>query len=98
MTNFCTLFDSNYLTRGLALYESLEKVCTSFHLYVVTFDDKAYDFLSNAKLAHLTAISLIDFEDPGLRKIKPTRSSAEYCWTCTPSVILYCLNRYRLTS
>lgn len=96
MTNLCTLFDSNYLSRGIALYESLIRACPSFHLYVVAFDDKCYEYLSKAKLPHLTPISLKEFEDEELLKVKPTRSIAEYCWTCTSSVILYCLNRFKL--
>lgn len=32
--NFCTLFDSYYLDKGLALYSSLEKVSEDFTLYV----------------------------------------------------------------
>jgi hypothetical protein len=98
MINFCTLFDSNYLTRGLALYESLEKVCFSFHLYVIAFNEECYDYLKNAALPNLTAIALKDFEDEELLQIKPTRSVAEYCWTCTPSVILFCIKKYGLQS
>lgn len=41
MFNFCTLFDSYYLDKGIALYESLEKVCKDFHLYIFCFDKKA---------------------------------------------------------
>jgi hypothetical protein len=98
MINFCTLFDSNYLTRGLALYESLENVCSSFHLYVVAFNKECYDYLKKAGLANLTVIVLSDFEDEYLLKIKPIRSAAEYCWTCTPSVILFCIKKYGLHS
>jgi hypothetical protein len=98
MTNFCTLFNSNYLTRGLALYESLSNVCPSFHLYVVAFDNDSYFYLKNARLPNLTPISLSDFEDEKLLTIKPTRSAAEYCWTCTPSVILYCIKTFELSS
>jgi hypothetical protein len=47
MLNFCTLFDSNYLSRGLALFESLKKTETNFHLYVVAFDNECYDYLKN---------------------------------------------------
>jgi len=96
--NFCTLFDSNYLTRGLALYESLEKVCSSFHLYVIAFNNDCYDYLKNAGLPNLTVIPLNVFEDEELLKIKPTRSAAEYCWTCTPSIILFCIKKYNLPS
>lgn len=98
MINFCTLFDSNYLTRGLVLYESLRRTSEEFHLYVVAFNQEAYSFLSEASLPGLTPISLKEFEDEQLLKVKPTRSAAEYCWTSTPSVILYCIERFRLPS
>lgn len=98
MTNFCTLFDSNYLTRGLALYESLQATSTDFHLYVIAFNDDCYNYLSAEQLPRITAISLKEFEDGELLKIKSTRSSAEYCWTCTPSIILYCIKNYHLPS
>ena len=97
MINFCTLFDSNYLSRGLALYDSLQKV-SSFHLYVVAFDEKCYNYLKKASLPDLTVISLKEFEDKALLKVKDGRSVAEYCWTCTSSVILYCLKKYDLSS
>ena len=98
MINFCTLFDSNYLTRGIALYESLKATCSEFHLYVVAFNDSCYQYLHKAPLEGLTPIMLKEFEDAELLRIKPTRSSAEYCWTCTPSIILYCLKNFDLPS
>jgi hypothetical protein len=98
MTNFCTLFDSNYLTRGLALNESLARVCPSYHLYVVAFDDLCYEYLLKARLPSLTPISLKEFEDEKLKQIKSGRTAAEYCWTCTPSIILYCIEKFRLPS
>ena len=98
MVNFCTLFDSNYLTRGIALYASLKDVSASFHLYVLAFNDDCFNYLSREELPHLTVISLSEFEDERLLEIKPTRSVAEYCWTCTPSIILYCIEKHNLPS
>lgn len=98
MLHFCTLFDSNYLTRGLAMIESLEKYCSSYHIYVFSFDDICYQILSDLKLKNVTIISLKEFENEELLKIKPTRTTAEYCWTCTPSVIIYSLNKFNLES
>lgn len=98
MMNFCTLFDSNYLNRGLALYESLCNVCDEFKLYVVTFDDKAYNKLSELEFSSLVVVRLEDFETPDLLAVKPTRTRAEYCWTCGPSVIYYFIEKYQLES
>lgn len=94
MYNFCTLFDSNYLTRGLALYESLEKHCPAFHLYIFAFDDRCLRVLRALNLQHATLIPLADFEDEQLLAVKPGRSRAEYCWTSTSSTILYVLEHY----
>lgn len=96
MLNFCTLFDSKFLPYGLNLHHSLSEQCDNFHLYIFAFDDKCFQILSNLKLARTTVISLSEFEDEKLLAIKPTRSKAEYCWTCTPSTILYCLKTFRL--
>jgi len=96
MYNYCTLFDSNYLTRGLAMYESLKKYSNKFHLYIFAFDDKSHELLKNLNLESVTVISLKEFEDEELLKVKDDRSAGEYCWTCTPSTIKYCIESYNL--
>ena len=97
MLHFCTLFDSNYSARGLVTYESLMSATDGdTHLYVFAFDDKCHDVLTAMQLPNLTVISLSEFEDEQLLAIKPTRSRGEYCWTCTSSTILYCIEKYNL--
>ena len=96
MHNFCTLFDANYLPRALVMYRSLLATGESFKLYVVCFDDLALDVLNKLKLANLVAIPLGNFESSALLAIKTQRTAAEYCWTCTPHVIRYVLDTYKL--
>ncbi len=96
MHNYCTLFDSNYLTRGLAMYESLKKHSDKFYLYIFAFDDISCDLLKKLNLEFVTVISLKKFEDKELLKVKGDRSAGEYCWTCTPSTIKYCIESYNL--
>ena len=98
MHNYCTLFDSNYLTRGLAMYESLKKHSDNFHLYIFSFDDKSHKLLKILNLEFATVISLKKFEDKELLKVKGDRSAGEYCWTCTPSTIKYCIESYNLNA
>ena len=98
MYNFCTLFDSNYLSRGIAMFESLKQHCSDFHLYVFAFDEACDRILRGLALPHVTVISLRDFEDEKLLEVKPSRSRAEYCWTCTSSSILYVLEKFGVDS
>ena len=84
---FCTLFDSNYLTRALVLYESLHATGEAFVLYAVCFDSLSHSILGDLNLPALVRISLAEFETESLLKVKPTRKPGEYCWTCTPHVI-----------
>ena len=96
--NFCTLFDSNYAAKGLAMYGSLVKHCPSFHLYIFAFDDKLAVALKKMKLDYVSIVTLQEFEDDELLTVKPTRSKGEYSWTCSSSTILYCLEHYELES
>ena len=90
--DFCTLFDRNYLFKGLALHESLRRHVQDFTLWVLCMDDVAYEVLAKMALPAIELISLPQFEDDELRRAKATRTQAEYCWTCTPSLPLYVLD------
>lgn len=95
--NFCTLFDSNYLTRALAMYHSIKATGENFVLYVVCFDDLAYKILIKCDLPNLVAIPLDKFESAQLLAVKGDRTAGEYCWTCTSHVIRYVLDTYHLS-
>ncbi|HJQ75041.1 MAG TPA: class I SAM-dependent methyltransferase [Gaiellaceae bacterium] len=90
---FCTLFDLNYLPRGLVLYRSLERHCDDFRLRVFCMDAETKELLDRLALPRLTAIGLDELEahDRELLAVKPTRTQVEYCWTATPAVCAYAL-------
>lgn len=89
--NFCTLFDKNYLYKGLALQESLVKNCPEFTLWILCMDTVTYDLLKKLNLVNVELIKLNELEDSELLKIKNSRTPVEYCWTLTPSLPLYIL-------
>lgn len=94
--NFCTLFDSNYLPRALAMYHSLVKTGEEFNLYAVCFDDLAYQLLIKLDKLNFIPIRLSLVETPELLIVKNQRTAGEYCWTCTPHVIRFVLDNYKL--
>jgi hypothetical protein len=96
MNNFCTLFDSFYLLKGLSLYSSLERQNIQFHLYIFAFDDRSFTILNKLNLKNATIIPFQDWEDERLLAVKPERTKGEYCWTATTSTILYCLKKFNL--
>jgi hypothetical protein len=93
MREYCTLFDSNYLAKALAMYRSMERHAQPFHLTAFTFDERAEDLLARLSLPHLSVVPLRELErhDPGLVAVKGDRSPVEYCWTATPCLPLYLL-------
>lgn len=93
MHTFCTLFNSRYLSRGIEMYLSLERVSRDFILYVFAFDQITYDVLKAKNYPKLRVISLEEFEDDQLILAKRNRNDREYCWTCASSTIHYVLNR-----
>jgi hypothetical protein len=78
------------------MYYSLEENCPSFHLYIFAFDNTCYDVLKKLLLPNASIIHLNEFENPELLAIKPSRTAGEYCWTCTPSTIYYCIQKYNI--
>ena len=83
-TNYVTIFDSNFMPQGLCLYYSLAKHSGDFSLWVLCVDEIAFATLEKLKLPRLTLLNLASLETPDLLKVKPLRTSQEYCWTLTP--------------
>lgn len=96
MINFCTLFDSYYIHKGIALYLSLEQVSNDFHMYVMAFDRSSYEKLTSFGFEKMTVELFSDYETPDLLAVKGTRTKAEYCWTAGPSVIHHFIKKYNL--
>ena len=95
MYEFCTLFDRNYLARGLVLHQSLMTRGGDFNLRVFCMDDETARLLRLLDLPRLEIVSLEELEslDSGLAEVKATRSHVEFMWTATPAVCLAALAR-----
>ena len=91
---FCTLFDSDYLIKAVAMYRSLERTCPSFHLTAFCFDELAERLVGELGFEHLSAVPLSELEahDAELLSVKSDRSPVEYCWTATPALPLFMLD------
>ena len=94
--NACTLFDSGFLAKGLALFASLKRQKRPFRLHVFAMDDFCADYLEKMRDPDLVVIRKSEFEDSELLHVKGQRTRAEYYWTCASSTILYCLEKLGL--
>jgi hypothetical protein len=98
MRYYCTYFDRHYLSRGLALLESLRQhEASDFTLFVVCMDEMTRIMLAQLAIpeVHLIPLHEIEQRDEALLSTKRSRSLVEYYWTMTPTIILRILERNR---
>lgn len=88
---FCTLFDSGYLFKGVAMLRSLAQHCPGAHVFVLCMDKKTQAILVQLDLPFITCIPLADIEDEELLLAKKDRSVAEYCWTLASCLLWHVL-------
>lgn len=91
---FCTLFDSGYLIKGLAMLRSLDRHCPRVRVFVLCMDEQTQNILERLSLPFVTCIPLHMLEDEALLKAKVERGVAEYCWTLSPCLPWYVLQNY----
>ena len=92
MIALCTLYDSHYLNRGLALYESIERYTRDYVMYVLAMDDTCYHILKEMNLPRIIPVCLSEIETEELLQAKSNRSVGEFCWTCKAPLIKYTLD------
>jgi hypothetical protein len=94
LIHFCTYFDRNYLTRAVALHQSLVRHCSAFTLWALCLDEDAYEAVSALGFDSLRPIRLGDLEasDLALRDAKGNRSAVEYYFTLSPALPLSLLD------
>ena len=93
---YCTLFDKNYLTRGLALYGSLLRHCREFRLVVLCLDEATFETLTVLALPNveLVALSSLEKSDTELIRARSQRSALEYYFTCKPALMRFLAEEY----
>jgi hypothetical protein len=92
---YCTYFDHNYLSRGLALYHSLQRHAPGSHLWVLCLSEACHQTLVALNLPDLVPVRLADFEaaDPEVAATRAHRSTVEYYFTCTAAWTLFVMAR-----
>ena len=92
---YCTYFDHNYLSRGLALYHSLQRHAPGARLWVLCLNEDCHRILTTLGLPDIVPVRLSDFEkaDPEVAATRVGRSAIEYYFTCSPAWMLFVLER-----
>lgn len=93
---FCTYFDRNYLSRGLALYASLRRHGGPFSLWTLCLDEETRLTLERLTLPGVKVIALGELEscDPDLLAVKTSRPRLEYYYTCGPALLRHVLTTH----
>lgn len=81
---FATVFDQNYLVKGLVMLESLIRESFSKHtVHVLAMDHVTESALKAFNLRGVIVHNMTEFESAtGMDEVRKTRSWQEYCWTC----------------
>jgi len=96
MRYYCTLFDRNYLSRGLALHGSLVRHCSDFRLFILCLDSPTFNALSALALPHVELIPIKTLEDwdRELQAARSNRNAPEFYFTCKPVLLRYVLANF----
>ncbi len=91
---FCTISSHSYVPKTIALYRSLQKHISHFHMWICCMDQQTYDILKSSSMPNATLIHLRDVETSELKNTKTTKHLYEYCWSLKPVLCTHIFLRY----
>lgn len=92
--HFCTLFDRNYLLKGVVMLRSIAQHCPGARIHVLCMDQVTVDLLQGLAIPGVQTIPLVDVESEEVLAAKKTRSIAEYCWTLSSVLLWHVMQRH----
>lgn len=95
LRHHCTYFDRNYLTRGLALHQSLMQHAGAFELVILCLDEAAEIALRQKALPHVRLLPLAELvaKYSALAAARGNRTNLEFYFTCTSWLMQHLLPR-----
>jgi hypothetical protein len=92
---YCTYFDSGYLSRALALIESLRSHGDDATVWVMALDDEVPRRLAELAIpgVEVITVSELEHEVAELAPLKTARTRMEYYFTCTPLLVRHVMRR-----
>ncbi len=92
----CSIVSKDYVTRAMALYNSIKRLHKNFHIWFCAVDQEAYVGLKRVCKKNCTILNLCDIEDMAVATIKTTRNIKEFCWSIKGWFIDYLFTKYKL--
>ncbi len=95
ITNYCTLFDSNYLDKGIVTIDSLLSKSKQCSIFILAMDKECERILSaryKEERVKLISISELKSYEKRLIVLEKERSVAEFSWTCASCLLHYIFN------
>ncbi len=95
--NYCTIFDSNYLAKGIAMIQSLKKHSPDAFVSVLAMDIECEKVLWEQFNWSISIYPMLSFEwATHLKEIRKTRTPQEFAWTCGSVFTNYVSNLFGL--
>lgn len=94
MIVYVTVFDKDYLVRGIALARSFARHCAGDLLFLGCIDSVSTEFLGKIELPGTRILDPETFIFGDLLALKEKRSTAEFCWTTKPFLLAHALEVY----
>jgi len=90
----CTYFDINFLPRGMALLDSLEKNSDQFNLFILALDDEVVRYFKKLNKPNITVVTLEEYSLYFSIDKSKYENEKEFYFSLTPGVCLYVLKHY----
>jgi glycosyltransferase involved in cell wall biosynthesis len=92
-SNYCCYFDHRYLPRGVAMMRSLRRWDPSAIVWVLCLSEECFQALSELAEPSVNLVRIDDLESayPALGVARKNRSTIEFYFTCTPSLVRFVL-------